>query len=356
MKRFYEILIQDHFQKYNECIFLSGPRQVGKTTIATNISNEFEFSQYLNWDYLVDRQNILSNSIELLNKRYLVKPLIIFDEIHKYKEWKTYIKGLFDTYNHHFSFLVTGSSRLDIYRKGGDSMMGRYFLYRVHPLSVAELVSNKIITEKEYKLPVKISEDLWENLLKFGGFPKPFLTGEQRFYNRWAMQRMERLFEEDIRDVLKIQEIKKMELLARIIIEMDGGQINYSSLSKMIQVSDQTIKSWLTQLQSFYFCFTIQPWSKNIIRSLIKEPKVYLYDWSLIQDKGKKYENLVASHLLKAVQFWTDFGLGSYELYYLRDKEQREVDFLITKDDKPWLMIKVKSSAKEPLSKNLFHF
>jgi predicted AAA+ superfamily ATPase len=167
---------------------------------------------------------------------------------------------------------------------------------------------------------------------------------------------MERLFEEDIRDAFRVYEIKKMQLFAKIIIELAGGQVNYSSLSKMVQVSDQTIKNWLTQLESFYFCFTIQPWSTNVMRSLIKEPKVYLCDWSLISDKGRKYENFIASHLLKAVQFWTDYGLGSYDLYYLRDKDQREVDFLITKNNQPWLMIEVKSSLKESLSKNLFHF
>ncbi len=355
MKRIYELLITDHFNNHNECIFLSGARQVGKTTIAAHIQNDFMLSYYLNWDNLTDKQNILAGSLEILNQKYAQKPLIVFDEIHKYKNWKTYIKGLFDTHQSDFSFLITGSARLDIYRRGCDSMMGRYFLYRVHPLSVAELLG-PAATDKEYKPSIKIENELWDNLMKFGGFPKPFLTAQERFYNKWSLQRMERLFEEDIRDLLKIHEIKKMQVLSKILIEMAGGQLNYTSLSKMIQVSDQTIKNWLIQLQSFYFCFTIQPWSKNVIRSLIKEPKVYLWDWSLLSDKGRKYENFIASHLLKAVNFWTDTGLGDYELYYLRDKQQNEVDFLITKNDQPWLMIEVKSSLKENLSKGLYHF
>ena len=253
---------------------------------------------------------------------------MIFHEIHKYNDWKTYIKGLFDTHHQDFSFLVTGSSRLDTYRQGGDSMMGRYFLYRVHPLSVAELLSTSA-RDYLYRLPQKIPNDFWNNLLKFGGFPKPFLTGEERFYNRWIGQRMERLFEEDIRDLLKVHEAKKIELLAKILQEIAGGQVNYTFLSKIVQVSDQTIRNWISQLESFYYCFTIRPWSTNVVRSLIKEPKVYLWDWSLLTDKGKKYENFIACSLLKAVQFWTDDGWGHYELYYLRDKDQNEVDFLI---------------------------
>lgn len=167
---------------------------------------------------------------------------------------------------------------------------------------------------------------------------------------------MERFFEEDIRDVLKINEMQKLQTFSHILQNMAGQQINFTSLSKLIQVSDQTIRTWLSQLEAFYYCFTIRPWSANVIRSLIKNPKVYLWDWSLVIDKAQRNENFIASHLLKAVHFWTDDGFGQFDLHYLRDKDKNEVDFLITKDQKPWMMIEVKSSINEPLSKNLHHF
>lgn len=355
MKRLYESILHEHYKNHNEAIFLSGPRQVGKTTIATQIKSDFLISKYLNWDDVSDRVKILARDIEVLNNTYATKPLLIFDEIHKLKDWKTYLKGIFDKHKHDCSFLVTGSSRLNVYRKGGDSMMGRYFLYRVHPLSVAELLT-QTSRSTEFIFPCALDDVLFQDLLRFGGFPKPLLTADQKTYNRWKNQRLERLFEEDIRDVLRVNEIKKLQTFAYILQSMAGQQINFTSLSKLIQVSDQTIRVWLAQLEAFYHCFTIRPWSTNVIRSLIKDPKVYLWDWSLISDKGQKNENFIASHLLKAVHYWTDDGFGQFDLYYLRDKDKKEVDFLVTKDNTPWIMIEVKSSILEPLSNNLQHF
>ncbi|MCX7338410.1 MAG: DUF4143 domain-containing protein [Alphaproteobacteria bacterium] len=192
--------------------------------------------------------------------------------------------------------------------------------------------------------------------MKFGGFPRPFLASSDRIYNRWANQRLERLFHEDLRDVLKSYDIAKIEVLANLLQQQVGQQINYTSLSKKVQVSDQTIRSWLATLESLYYCFTIRPYSQNVARSLLKDPKVYSWDWSTIKDKGQAYENFIASHLLKAVHFWQDMGYGQYGLYYLRDKDQREVDFLVTKNQKPWMMIEVKSNSNESISKNLLYF
>lgn len=355
MKRLYESILHEHYKKHNEAIFLSGPRQVGKTTIATQIKSEFPISTYLNWDDVLDREKILAHKIDILNNTYATKPLVIFDEIHKFKDWKNYLKGIFDKHKNDCAFLVTGSSRLNIYRKGGDSMMGRYFLYRVHPLSVAELLTQSY-RQAEFIAPISIDDVLFQDLFRFGGFPKPLLVADQRTYNRWKNQRMERFFEEDIRDALKVSEIQKLQTLSYILQSMAGQQINFTSLSKLIQVSDQTVRAWLAQLEAFYYCFTIRPWSVNVIRSLIKDPKVYMWDWSLVADKGQKHENFIASHLLKAVHFWTDDGFGQFELHYLRDKDKKEVDFLVTKDQAPWMMVEVKSSVREPLSKSLHHF
>ena len=355
MDRIYQTVLRDHFSQGREALFLSGARQVGKTTISTSFQKDYETSAYLNWDNIDDRARMLSNDIPLLDMPYLANPLIIFDEIHKYKEWKNFLKGLFDKHKDHTDFLVTGSARLDTYRRGGDSMMGRYFLYRIHPFSVAELLTQKT-SEQETRAPSKIDNDSWESLLNFGGFPRPLFAVNQRIYNRWATQRLERLFHEDIQDILRAYDIAKVEVLAALLSGQVGQQLNYTSLSKKVQVSDQTIRAWISTLESLYYCFTIKPYSTNVSKSLLKDPKVYLWDWSTIQDKGQKYENFIASHLLKAVHFWQDMGYGQYKLHYLRDTEKREVDFLITKNQKPWIMIEVKSSIKESLSKNLSHF
>ena len=167
---------------------------------------------------------------------------------------------------------------------------------------------------------------------------------------------LQQLFHEDIKELSKVSDLAQMEVLAKMLYRQSGAQLNYHSLAKMIQVTDKTLKNWINILDSFYFCFTLQPWSKNVARSLIKEPKVYLWDWSLVEDKGARVENFIASHLLKAVHYWTDIGLGKFGIYYLRDKDQREADFLITENDKPWILIEVKSSNKQSLSPHLLHF
>lgn len=362
MKRVYQSIIEEHFANVDQMAFMPGPRQVGKTTIASEICNEMGESLYLNWDYQDDREIILSGPEEIFGKvlsQHLQeekkKPIVVFDEIHKFKDWKNYLKGYFDYSKQKINTLVTGSAKLDIFKKGGDSLMGRYFLYHVHPLSVAELLERPYHAQKTNE-PKQINNELWEALYQFGGFPEPLLKQDKRFYTRWQQLRLQQLFEEDIRDLSAVSELAQMEVLAKIMQQQAGSQLSYHNLAKKIQVSDKTIKSWLSILAAFFFSFEIKPWSKNVTRSLIKEPKIYLWDWSVIDNKGARIENFIASHLLKAVHYWTDIGLGKYELYYLRDKDKREVDFLITENSEPWLLAEIKASAKEPLSKNLLHF
>ncbi len=360
MKRIYEQLLIEHFAHFRQMAFLAGPRQVGKTTVTEQTEEQAALSRYFTWDDFADRDKILSGHETLLEDIPLdtvltEKPLLAFDEIHKYKHWKTFLKGLFDKYKKQLSILVTGSSRLDVFRKSGDSLMGRYFLYHVHPLSVAEILRTDL-PKKLSSPPAKISTADWEHLFEFGGFPEPFLKHDKRFYNRWQNLRREQLFKEDIRELANIQELSQLEMLAELLKQQASQLVSYSNLAVKTRVSDPTIRRWIKTLETFYYCFTIKPWSKNISRSLIKEPKIYLYDWSVIEDKGAKLENFVASHLLKAVQFWTDTGEGKFALYFLRDKDKREVDFLVTQNEQPWLMVEVKTSGKEPLSKSLLHF
>ncbi|MCK4825239.1 ATP-binding protein [bacterium] len=336
---------------------LTGPRQVGKTTASQSFSQKYH---YFNWDNQDHRKIILKGPKAIVQQTGIhqlqEKPVtLIFDEIHKYPQWKTFIKGFFDVYQHKTKIIITGSSRLDVFKKGGDSLMGRYFLYRMHPLSVGELLYQDIPSE-EYKQPRKIEQNKFQDLLDFGGFPEPFLKRNKRFSNRWKNLRQHQLFKEDIRALTRVQQIGQIEILAELIKNQVGQLTNYSNLAVKINVSVDTIRRWLKILESLYFCFFIRPGSKNISRSLIKEPKIFLWDWSLVEDKGARYENFIASHLLKSVQWWQDNGLGEYNLYFLRDKMKREVDFLVTKNSQPWFLVEVKSSSKKPLSKELKYF
>jgi predicted AAA+ superfamily ATPase len=250
---------------------------------------------------------------------------------------------------------VTGSSRLDVYKRGGDSLLGRYFLYRMHPLSVGELLRSRI-PRKEISPPAKLASQAWENLRAFGGFPEPFMKAERRFHNRWKRSRFEQVLREDLRDLTRVQELSQIELLARILEGQAGQTTTYSALAEKVRVSVDTIRRWVVVLESLYFCFVVRPWSKNVAKSLVKEPKIYLYDWSTLEDEGFRSENLAAVHLLKAVQLWTDLGFGEFSLHYLRDKLGREVDFLVARDKKPWFLVEVKTSGKRPLHGELYRF
>ena len=360
MKRVYVPVIKEHFKRNQQMIFLIGPRQAGKTTVSLMAKEFTSQFAYLNWDNLDHRKIILEGvngvaSFAGLDKLTSETPIIVFDEIHKYGKWKTFLKGFFDTYKGKVNIIVTGSSRLDIYKKGGDSLMGRYFSYRLHQLSLAEL-GRIDLSKKEINDSFQSKNQDFEKLLKNGGFPEPFLKNDSRFLNRWKTLRQEQLIKEDIRDLSRIQELGQIELLAEILKHQAGQLTNYSKLSNKINVSSDTIRRWIKTLQGFFYCFTIQPWSKNIPRSLIKEPKTYLWDWINVDEEGSRAENLIASHLLKAVHYWTDCGLGQYALWFIRDKEKREVDFLVSRDKKPWFLVEVKLSSKGGVSKNLVYF
>lgn len=341
-------------------VFLMGPRQVGKTTLGMSFLDTSDHSCYFNWDRLDHRLLFLEGPQALAKQAGLFelkasKPVLILDEIHKYKKWKTFLKGFFDSYEHYAKMIVTGSAKLDTYKKGGDSLMGRYFYYRIHPLSVAEITSPIVIDEEIRKKPLEIKKEDWESLIHFGGFPEPFTQRSKEFSHRWQKTRRDQLLKEDIRDETKIQEVALLEILTEFLRLQAAQSMDYQSLAKKIGVTIDTIKRWIEVLKSFYYCFSIQPWSKNISRSLIKEPKIYLWDWSLVEEEGHRLENLVACHLLKAVHFWNDRGMGEYGLYYLRNKEKIEVDFVVIKNGNPWFIVEVKSKTRG-CSPSLFHY
>jgi len=337
---------------------LSGPRQVGKTTLARKLAAG-QTLFYLNWDDFEDRTLLLQGGGAIaqhmgLDQLRAEPPLLVLDEIHKFSQWKQLVKGFYDKYQSQCHILVTGSARMDVYKKGGDSLMGRYFNYRLHPLSVREVMTDAPLDDtSDIQSPSALPDEDYAALLRWGGFPEPYLKRDQRFYNRWSKLREQQLLQQDVRELTKVQELGQLEVLALLLKNQAGQLTSYTALANKVRVSVDTIRRWLGVLEAMYYCYAIRPWSKNITRSLLKEPKYYLWDWSLCSDTGARHENFIASHLLKAVHYWTDTGLGDYELYFLRDKEKREVDFLVSKNGEPWFLVEVKSSMKQALSPSL---
>lgn len=360
MKRIYTTAIAHHLKKYRQMSFIAGPRQVGKTTCSKMLAEQYSASYYFNWDNLAHRKMIIAGADTVandceLNKISKDKTLIVFDEIHKYRKWKLFLKGFFDLYEDQSRVIVTGSTKLDVYRRGGDSLMGRYFLYRMHPLSIAELLTTEL-RQSEIIQPAKLAIDKVNALVQFGGFPEPYTKADPQFSNAWQRLRRQQLLKEDIRELSQIQDIAELEYLMDIMIDEASNQFNIANIANQLNVAETTIHRWVKTFQSFYFCFSIKPWHINIRRAIRKMPKIYLWDWSLIKDEGRLQENFIASHLLKAVHYWTDTGFGDYDLFYLRDKEKREVDFLVTKNKKPWFLVEVKKSANQSISEHLYYY
>ena len=336
--------------------FVSGPRQVGKTTTCRARADST-----LNWDDLDHRELVLAGPrrvVEALELDRLSEtpPVVLFDELHKFARWKSFLKGFFDNYGGRMKILVTGSSRLDVYRRGGDSLMGRYFLYRMHPFSVAE-VALRDRAEPPGLLgpPREIGDGDFEALWKHGGFPEPYLRRDIRFTRRWRTLRFAQLVREEVRDLTRIQQLDQLEVLVRVLSDRSGQQIVYDNLAKQIRVAADSVRRWIATLVDLHLGFLVRPWFRNLSRSLRKEPKWYLRDWSGVGDAGQRAETFVACHLAKAVDGWNDLGLGDFELAYVRNKEKREVDLLVVRDGDPWILAEVKHGG-DSLSPHLRYY
>lgn len=328
MQRYLTNFIKDDLTK--KMVFLGGPRQVGKTTVAfdilKNAQTSFDIEShpgYLNWDNVDDRKTILKLELPTDQK------LIIFDEIHKYKNWRNLIKGAYDKNKSKHSFLVTGSARLDYYRRGGDSLQGRYHYYRLHPFSLGELIKSGDKTSIA-------------DLLKFGGFPEPLFSKNPRDYKRWQRERISRVLREDLQDLEKVMEVSQLQLLSDAIPSKVGSPLSIQSLSEDLQVAHKTISRWLKILENLYLSFRISPYGAPKIKAVKKEQKIYLWDWSLCENDEAKFENLVASQLLKYCHFIEDTEGDEMELRYIRDVEKREVDFIVVKNKKPMFAVECK--------------
>jgi len=344
----YGEIFANHFANNRQMILLSGPRQVGKTTVSKEMSD-----MYLNWDRRADRMLFLKGEDEVaraagLDIRRSTTPLIVFDEIHHYPKWRQFLKGYFDTYGDSSRTLVTGSARLDLQKRGkGDSLMGRYFPFRMHPLSAGELLRPVLPTSETHHAQ-ELPEEDWRALIEFGGFPEMFCSRSNSFSLRWRRLRREQLVRIDVANDTNIRDLDQLDALAEILAGRSGQQIVYSSLANEVQTNEVTARQWIATLSSFFYGFTVRPWSRNVSNSIRKTPKWYMRDWSGIKDDGARVETIIAGHLLKAVETWSDMGFGEYALYYLRDKNKNEVDFLVAKDGEPWMIVEAKNSDTKP--------
>lgn len=354
--RIYDTILAAHVRENRQMAFLTGPRQVGKTTACRRVSPEHA---YLSWDDSDDRRTLARGPKAVaaavgLERLGAIPRVVVLDEVHKFARWTTLLKGLFDANADHARFLVTGSSRLDVYRRGGDSLMGRYFLYRMHPFTAGEAARPQAPVT-EIARAVSVSDADWAALCEHGGFPEPFLRRDRRFSTRWRALRRQQLVREDVRDLTRIHELGQLELLVALLEERSGQTLSYSNLAREIATSVDTLRRWVDTLAALGHGFLVRPWFRNVAKSLRKAPKWYVRDWAAVAGEGQRAETLVACHLLKAVDTWQDVGLGLFELRYLRDKDKREVDFLVVKDRHPWLLVEAKLSDTV-LSPALAHF
>ncbi len=341
--------------------FVAGPRQSGKTTLAHKFLKDNHMEKlYFNWDYRETRVAYQKDSEfyqqALLNVQPSKTPWICFDEIHKYPKWKNILKETYDKHGQLYQFIITGSAKLDMFRKSGDSLVGRYFLFRLFPLVLNEitgrnkpqndhLLSVEEFLNKRLSL-VKYDQNIMKVLLKFSGFPDPFLAQKEAFHKKWRNTYIDRLIHEDLREISQVADLENVSRLMLLLPEKTGSPLSVNSLRNDMLASYNALKNYLSLLELTYITFMVETYSKSIARSIKKERKLYFFDWTYVTDPAKRFENYVAVELKAMIEIWNDLG-HDFELYYLRTKDGKESDFLLLKDKKPWLIIEVKFSKQK---------
>ena len=357
-KRYLTVAIEELALRNGKIALVSGPRQCGKTTLSKMLLRERgEGGAYRNWDDVAFRR-LWARDPKLVVPESVGRdsPLLVLDEIHKDRRWKSRLKGLYDTLETRCRVLVTGSARLAVYRKGSDSLLGRYLGFRLHPFSLREMRTATPgapddLVEAVFARTRRATgsdEANLDALMAFGPFPEPLFARDVRRARLWRRTRTELLIREDLRDLSRIPELSRIELMAALLPEKVGSLFSMSSLREDLEVSTDTVKRWLGYLRELYYLFEVKPWTKHVARSLRKGGKLYFWDFSEVRDEAARFENLVACHLLKACHFWTDTGEGTFDLFYLRTKEKREIDFLVVRDQVPWLPVEVKLTDTRP--------
>ena len=349
-------------------IFMAGPRQAGKTTLAEMIADDYANTEYFNWDVTGNKARLIKDPLffEKMTRKDSSRPLVVFDEIHKYANWKNYLKGVYDECRDRFNFLVSGSGRLDLYQKGGDSLAGRYYMFHLWPFTVGELAGRSArhsgaglasledsvssFVRDPLKLPEGIGSEprrIWDRILNFSGFPEPYLSGRNATFRRWSDTYARQLIREDIRDISGLTRVEQIETLYALLPDRVGSPLSLNSLAEDLKVSPVTVGSWIAALERFFMVFRISPWTKNLKRAIHKEKKLYLLNVPLVEKAACRFENAVAMELFRAVSNWNDLGYGPFGLYYIRDKEKREVDFLLARENRPFVLIETKLSETD---------
>ena len=311
-----------------------------------------------------DRARLLRNPyfFQAVDRHDASGPIVVLDEIHKYRGWKNYLKGAYDRFHAEFEFLVTGSGRLDVFRRGGDSLAGRYALFHLWPFTLAELAGRRATMREFWNNPEAVAADAdhtaertWRRLAQFSGFPEPYVRAAPRAYRRWSTAYRSQLIREDIRDLTGIVSIGSVETLFSLLPERVGSLLSVTSLAEDLKVAYNTVRTWLDALERFYLVFSIAPWTRQVARATQKARKLYLLDYAAIEDRAARFENMVAVELLRAVTMWNDLGYGPFGLHFVRNKEKEEVDFLVTEKRRPRLLVETKT-ADMTIGRTLLRF
>lgn len=343
-------------------VFLAGPRQVGKTTLAKQWLKKKSCEHlYYNWDDVSTRHAYLKDSRFFESPARspgLPNPWIVFDEIHKQRLWKDILKGAFDIFGDEFRFCITGSARLDLFRRSGDALIGRYSLFHMMPLSINEimgknLVPDVFISENVNSMADKFAEavsqpqmsevtDIYDSLMRFGPFPEPFLRQNDRFSRKWHQDYLSLLVRQDLRDISRVVELDKIEHLVLLLPHRIMAPLSMANLSNELEVAHTSVKKWLEELKRLYLVYPVAPWFKKISRGLKKEKKWYFLDWFFAPQGPARLENMVASCLYRMCLALSDMGYGDFCLHYIRTLDKKEIDFVLVKDNRPFLAVEVK--------------
>jgi len=343
-------------------VFLAGPRQVGKTRLAKNwLKKKGCPSLYFNWDDVSTRKAYVTDNrfFESPARSLGIRdPWIVFDEIHKRNRWRDILKGVYDVFGDEFRFLITGSARLDIFRRSGDSLVGRYNLFHMLPFNIGEIADlQKGVSFLAEESPQKLSntfeeqvssnisasvEEAYQHLWRYGPFPEPFLKQNERFSRKWHQDYLSLVIREELKEITKIVELDKVENLLFLMPTRITAPLSMANLAGELEVAHTTVKVWLEQLKRLYLLFPVAPWAKKVSRGLRREKKWYFLDWYYVPEESGRLENMVATYLYRVCLALTDMGLGNYQLYYLRTLDKQEIDFIVEVNRKPILAVEVK--------------
>lgn len=362
MRRWLESLLEDPLLE-PKMRFVAGPRQCGKTTLAREILARHHSEELLfDWDVPETRRLYRTDTLFYRSRiKALAKPWMCFDEIHKQRKWKDILKGIYDADGGRVRLLVTGSARLELFRRAGDSLAGRFFLFRLPPTLLGELLGESPasvpsvdardwIDERLTAAPSRGTEDpraargATEHLLRFGPFPEPLLKGTDRFHSLWRRNYLDSVIRGDLRDLTRLRDLSLVEALVDLIPARVGSPFSLNAVREDLEVAHATVRGMMEHLERLLVVFALSPYAKRVTRPVKRERKIYLFEWSSVEEEAARFakKNFVALELLARTQFWTENGPHEWVLHYLRSRDGKESDFLILRRRRPWCIVECK--------------